>query len=178
MPRAKSQRVSQAVVTPKSTRKGGSARKNIHVEEEEEDNESGSEIEMPSALTASDYRKPRSGARKRSSNRPPPPSARSRRGRKVSESSDDEDPLVSEEESSSEEDSEEEEAEAEASFEDPDDVEFNGEEGDDAAQKRTFIPKDRDPVYIQNREVPALVLPPSSEDLILPNNLLLQVSSV
>lgn len=180
MPRARSQRVSQVqVVTPKSTRKAASARKNHHVEEEEE-NESGSDVELPSALTASDYRKPRSSARAKraaTNNRPPPPaSARSRRGRKVSESSDDEEePPVSEEESSSDEESEEEDAEADASFEDPDDGDFNAEEGD-AGQKRTFIPKDRDPVYIQNREVPPLVLPPSSEDLILPNNLLLQVS--
>ena len=49
---------------------------------------------------------------------------------------------------------------------------------DETARKRTIIPRDRDPVYVQNRVYPPLQLPPSSEDLIVPNDLVLQALGI
>ncbi|OQV20057.1 Nucleosome-remodeling factor subunit BPTF [Hypsibius exemplaris] len=104
-----------------------------------------------------------------------------RRGRKVSVSSEENSDVP---EDSNEDDSSEEDSNA-SSEEDLDanaDTTYDGESEDEYGEaevvKRTIIPRDRDPVYVQNRVYPPLVLPPSSADLIVPQELVLPALGV
>lgn len=94
-----------------------------------------------------------------------------RRRRQRSESSEEPDQLSDYGHSSNEtSSSEEEDEEGDLGSEEYEETESVGE---DDPRKRTFIPRDRDPVYIQNRSFPPLLLPPSSDDLLIPSELVL-----
>lgn len=119
---------------------------------------------------------------RKSASKPAPAKRRSRKAASVSSDDNNSDLAESDEDSS---DASSDEA-ADTTMEDPEELGLSADEendtvsgeGSDAAAKRTIIPRDRDPVYVQNRVFPPLQLPASSEDLIIPRQLVLPALGV